>query len=171
MALAKVVCNLRHYFRQDQESTVRLIQKHYNPKSDYQWSEEGIRLTWDRVAPFTPFLGFVDVDAQSKRRVADLEDDVIDLIAFTRSGGQASTKELFATFKAWHPDLEVDPRVFGKAVKAATGINTKSSNSERYYEGFHLPSPEELMDTAHTPGALQSEAVEVTAPIRERGAA
>ena len=80
------------------------------------------------------------------RRMTELEDEVVDLIAHTRSGGRVSISDLFALFKAWYPDFEVDVRVFGKAVKAVTGIDTKSSNSNRYYEGFHLPCPEELLD-------------------------
>ena len=144
--LARVICNLRNYYQQDADQTVKLITKYFHRHSWEVWSPEAIRLTWELVEPYTPSLGLADEDAQSMRRMAELEDEVADLIAHTRSGGRVSTSDLFALFKAWYPDFEVDARVFGKAVKAVTGIDSKSSNSKRYHEGFHLPSPEELLD-------------------------
>jgi hypothetical protein len=146
MILARVICNLRNYYQQDADQTVKLITKYFHRHSWEVWTPEAIRLTWELVEPYTPSLGLADEDAQSMRRMAELEDEVADLIAHTRSGGRVPTSDLFALFKAWHPDFEVDVRVFGKAVKAVTGIDSKSSNSERYYEGFHLTSPEELLD-------------------------
>lgn len=144
--LANVICNLRNYYQQDADQTVKLIRWHFNPKSWEVWSPEAIRLAWELVEPYTPSLGLVDEGAQSRRRMAELEDQVVDLIAYTLPGGRVSTSDLFALFKEWYPDFEVDARVFGKSVKSVTGIGSKSVNSGRYYEGFHLPSTDVHQD-------------------------
>lgn len=164
--LAKVVCNLRNYYLQDQDSTVRLIQKHFNPKSDERWSEEAIRLTWELVEPFTPYLGLADVDAQSKHRVAEIEEEMTYLLAYTRSGGRVPLPDLFAQYREWYPDREVENEVLGKAVKAITGIDSKPSNGVRYYYGFHLPNPEELSDPTHTTDDPLLDEAELVSAIR-----
>lgn len=74
---------------------------------------------------------------------------MIDLIAYTRSGGRTSISKLLGAFLEWYPGREVDPRVFGKVVKSITGIPSKPSNGDRIYEGFHLPTAEELADASH----------------------
>lgn len=152
MTLAKVVCNLRNYYQQDAETTVRLIQSLYNGACGYKWTPEGIRLAWELSEPYTPSLGLADKDAKSKKEGAEIEDEMTDLLAYTRSGGRVSLPDLFALFREWYPEREVENEVLGKAVKAITGIRSKPSNSVRYYYGFHLPTPEELLDPAHTEG-------------------
>jgi len=145
--LAHVVCNLRNYYQQDVEQTVELITKLFNPKSwEVVWSPEAIRLCWEYVERFTPSLGFDDVDAVAKRRAEDLEDAVLDLIAYTVPGGRVSGEDLRATFTEWYQDLEFTSVAFGRAVSAVTGMKTRSSGDKRYWYGFHIPTPEELAE-------------------------
>jgi hypothetical protein len=144
--LAKVVCNLRNYYRQSAEQTVELVQSVFNPKSWQVWSPEGIKLAWDLVEGFTPSLGLSDEKAVAKQRAALIEDAVIDLIAWTKSGGRVSGDDLLAVFAAWNPDLPVTPREFGVAVKAVTGQSTVPIHGVRYWVGFHLPITDELQE-------------------------
>lgn len=144
--LAKVVCNLRNYYRQDQASTVRLIRDHFNPKAGYAWSPEGIRLTWEEVARFTPSLGLADEKAIAKQRLAFLENEVVDLIAWTVPGGRVWDKELEQVFREWNPELELEFKgnSFSRAVKAVTGLSKSYSNGKGYWVGFHLPTADEV---------------------------
>lgn len=151
--LLHVVCNLRNYYQQDADQTVRLISWHFNSKSWEVWSPEAVRLAWELVEPYTPSLGLTDEDARSRQRVAEIEDEVTDLIAYTRSGGEVSVEKLFALYQEWFPDREIDRRLFGKAVNAVTGIKSKPKNGRRSYVGFHLPTEDELDDPAHSPDA------------------
>lgn len=140
MTMAKAVCNLRYYFRLDAEQTAELMLAHFNPRARYRWSEAGILLTWELVEGFTPLLGLTDKDAVAKHQLADLEEDAIDLLAHTLSGGRVSTEALFARFKEWNPDVETNEVAFGRVVTSLTGISSHSSKGKRYYSGFHLPS-------------------------------
>jgi hypothetical protein len=148
--LAHIVSNLRNYYQQDADHTVKLVTRYFNPKSWEVWSPEAIRLAWDLVAPYTPMLGLSDEDAQSRSRMIELENDVVDLIAYTRPGGKVSVPALFEVYRKWHPDNHVDQRVFGKMVKSVTGIESKPRNAVRWYIGFHLPTEDELRDLAHS---------------------
>lgn len=151
MILAKVVCNLRNYYQQDADQTVELMTKLFNPRSWVVWSPEGIRLTWDRVECFTPSLGLSDEITVARRRAAELEDDVLDLIAYTRSGGRVSTEDLRDLFAERNPDLQFTPVAFGIAVNAVTGMTSRASHGTRYWVGFHLPTSAELAE--HEPKA------------------
>ena len=137
--LAKVVCNLRNYYLQSAAQTVELVLSVFNPKSWQEWSPEGIKLAWELVEGFTPSLGLSDEKAVAKQRAALIEDAVVDLIAWTKSGGRVSGEDLRAVFAEWNPDLPVTPVEFAIAVKAVTGLKTKTSNGTRYWVGFQLP--------------------------------
>lgn len=147
--LAKVVCNLRNYHGLDAKNTVNLITTYFNQQSPDKWSKEAVRLTWEQVERFTPDLGLIDPDAISKQRMKDQENDLVDLIAYTRSGGRVSLPELMKVFRDWFPEHEIYPKVFGKVVKEITGIKARSSNGITYYDGLHLPTAEELKDPNH----------------------
>lgn len=144
--LAKVVCNLRNYYRQSVDETVGLVLNLFNPKSWEIWSEEAVRLTWTFVEGFTPSLGLADEKAIAKRRADLIENEAVDLIAWTIPGGRASINDLRATFNRWNPGINAEPTEFGRAVAAVTGLSTKVSHGTRYWVGFHLPTPEELME-------------------------
>ena len=143
--LAKVVCNLRIYYRQSAEQTVELVTGVFNPKAWTAWSPEGIKLAWELVEGFTPSLGINDEMAVSMRRAIDLEDAVLDLIAYTKPGGRVSGGALRHLFKEWNPDLLFTDVAFGLAVNAVTGMTSKVSHGTRYWVGFHLPTPEVLL--------------------------
>jgi len=138
--LARVVCNLRNYYQQNCDQTEKLITGLYNRESQIQWSGEAIRLMWELVGEYTPSLGISDVDAKAKRLAADIEDEVVDLIAYTRSGGRVPVNELFKLFQEWNPDRKVTPTAFGISVSAVTGQKSTSSKGVRYYSGFHVPT-------------------------------
>lgn len=147
MILAKVVCNLRNYYLQDQENTVNLILDYFNPKCwDEPWSPEAVRLMWECVEPFTPSLGLVDQTAITDQRRAFLENEVVDLIAWTEPGGRVLDHDLFKVFCAWNPDLEVPVtlNLFTRAVNAVTGTVKMPSNSHQFWVGFHIPTAAEL---------------------------
>ena len=144
--LAKVICNLRNYYLQSAEQTVELVRSVFNPKSWQVWSPEGVKLAWELVEGYTPSLGLSDEKAVAKQRAALIENEVMDLIAWTKSGGRVSGEDLRAVFAEWNPDLNVTPREFGLAVKAVTGLSTRTSNGTRYWVGFHLPTSEEEKD-------------------------
>ncbi|BDU74899.1 hypothetical protein [Mesoterricola silvestris] len=147
LLLAKVVCNLRNYYLQDQESTVDLILTHFNPKSwDEPWSAEAVRLMWECVEPYTPYLGIVDETAVARQRKAFLENEVVDLIAWTVPGGRVWDKDLERVFREWNPDLEIafTGNLFTRAVKAVTGLSKTPAHGRYYWEGFHLPTAEEV---------------------------
>lgn len=100
MILAKVVCNLRNYYLQNQESTVELIRTYFNPKSaDVSWSPEAVRLMWECVARFTPSLGLVDETAIADQRREFLENEVVDLIAWTVPGDRDEGRQE----QGWRP--------------------------------------------------------------------
>jgi hypothetical protein len=147
MLFAKVVCNLRNYYVQDQESTVNLIQTYFNPKCwDEPWSQEAVRLMWEYVEPFTPWLGFVDETGVADQHRAFLENEVVDLLAWTAPGGRVLDYDLLRVFREWNPELEiaVSLNLFTRAVNAVTGLGKTPSNSKQYWVGFHLPTAEEL---------------------------
>lgn len=141
--LAKVVCNLRNYYQQDADETIALISRFFLPKAWDTWTDEAIRMVWELVEDFTPFLGAVDAMAIAKRRAAFMENEVVDLIAWTVSGGRVSVEHLRTVFREWNPDLEFTDVEFGLAVKAVTGLKSKGSHGTRYWNGFHLPTSEE----------------------------
>lgn len=147
MILSKVVCNLRHYFCQSQESTVKLVQEHFNPKSDDKWSPEGIRLVWELAEPFTPDLGLVDAVALAQQKKVFLENEVVDLIAWTKPGGRVLDKDLLKVFREWNPELEIEftENLFTRAVQAVTGLRKLRSNGKDYWVGFHLPAADEQL--------------------------
>ena len=143
--LAKVVCNLRNYYLQDQESTVKLIQTYFNPKDlDDQWSPEAVRLMWEYVEGFTPWLGLVDKTAIADQRRVFLENEVVDLIAWTEQGGRVSDHDLLKVFQEWNPDIQVSLNLFTRAVNAVTGLGKTPSNGKQYWVGFHIPMAGEL---------------------------
>lgn len=145
MIFAKVVCNLRNYYLQDQESTVKLILTHFNPKCwDEPWSLEAVRLMWECVEPFTPSLGIRDGKARAKQRKRSLEDEVVDLLAWVRLGGRVLDDDLLGVLRAWNPHLEVTLNAFTRAVNALTGMTKLRSDGKDYWEGFHIPTAEEL---------------------------
>jgi len=146
-SLARAVCNLRHYYKQSAEQAVVLICRFFNPYCESKWSEEGIRLTWELVGNMVPTLGLLDEKAKAKKRSAELEDEVVDLIAYTRSGGRVRFNTLFALFKGWYPDLLVTPKAFGMAVSAITGLKSNASKGVRFYSGFHIPGSTECKNS------------------------
>lgn len=137
--MAKVVCNLRYYYRLNAKQTADLMLAHFNAKSRYRWSEEGILLTWELVQGFTPSLGLSDKDAVAKHELADLEDDVVDFLSRVLPGGRVSVEVLYAGFKASNPEVDTNEIAFGRVVTSLTGISSKSSKGKRFYSGFHLP--------------------------------
>lgn len=145
MLFAKVVCNLRNYYLQDQESTVKLILTYFNPVCwDEPWSPEAVSLMWECVETYTPSLGIRDEKARAKQQRHALEDDVFDLLTWVRLGGRVLDDDLLAVFRDWNPQLEVTPNAFSRAVTALTGIPKRRSNGQDYWEGFHIPTAEEL---------------------------
>ena len=142
--LANVVCNLRNYHQLSQEETVRLVREVFNPISWEVWSPEAISLAWELVEGFTPTLGVTDEQTPPMRRAALIENEVVDLIAWTVPGGRVRCADLLATFKEWNPDIAATKRELGVAVKAVTGIESKPLHGVRYFVGFHLPSDDEL---------------------------
>lgn len=140
MTMGKAVCNLRYYYRLNAKQSAELMLAHFNPKAHYRWSEDGIMLAWELTEGFTPSLGLSDKDAVAKHQLADLEVDVIDLLARTLSGGRVSTEALFARFKELNPEADTNEVAFGRVVTSLTGISSHSSKGKRYYSGFHLPS-------------------------------
>jgi len=137
--MAKVVCNLRNYFRLDAKQTAELMISLFNPKARFRWSEEGILLTWELVEGFTPSLGLSDKDAVAKQQLAALEEDVIDLLAHTYLGKRVSVEDLFNRFQELYPEVDTNEIAIGRVITALTGISSHSSKGVRYYSGFHLP--------------------------------
>lgn len=153
LTLSKVVCNLRNYHGMSKDQTVMLMKALFNPKLETPWSNEAISLTWELVADYTPWLGLTDVDGIARQKADEIEDAVVDLLAYTRSGHRVSTDAFFATFQAWNPDLKTSKTAVSHAVHEVAGINSMPYRNEgRCYPGLHLPSPEELMDPAHATG-------------------
>lgn len=144
MALAKAVCNLRHYHRLPLEDGVRLVQEHFNPRAGDTWSPEGIRLAWDLVEPFTPSLGLRDEKARAQRQARLLEDLVVDLIAWTVPGGRVLDKDLLRVFRQWNPDFEITGNAFSRTVKAVTGMGKLRSNGKDFWVGFQLPTADAI---------------------------
>jgi hypothetical protein len=151
-SLLKVICNLRNYHGMSKDQTVILMRELFNPKLETPWSNEAICLAWDLVADYTPWLGLTDVNAIAMQKAIEIEDAVVDLLAYTRSGHRTTTDEFFATFRAWNPDLETTKTAVSRAVHEITGIKTTGYEEGRCYKGFHLPSAQELMDPAHATG-------------------
>lgn len=146
VSLAKVVCNLRNYYRLDADATTELVQEHFNPRTVfYDWSAEAIRLTWELVEGFTPTLGLRDEKARAKQRQRALEDEVLDLLAWVKLGGRVLDDDLLKVFRDWNPHMEVTANAFSRAVASLTGgIPKRRSNGQGYWEGFHIPTAEEL---------------------------
>jgi len=143
--LLHIVCNLRMYYQQGSEETVRLMMRYFSRKAEIPWTEESIAEVWNLVECFTPSLSLTDNKTIAMRRLAYIEDDVIDLIAYTKDGGEVEIKILLDLFHEWNPDFRISPRELGVAVQAITGITSTSRNGKRYYVGFHIPSEEELL--------------------------
>lgn len=142
--LAKVVCNLRNYYSQSADQTVRLIQQLFNPKSHVMWSPEGIRLVWELVEPYTPSLGLVDEKAIAKQKAMLVRQEVAYLLEWTVPDGRTLDADLLAVFREWNPEIEITSNLFSRAVKAVTGLSKFYSNSKGYWVGFHLPTVTEL---------------------------
>lgn len=100
----------------------------------------------------TPWLGLQDIAGVAKQKAAEIEEAVIDLLAYTRSGHRVTTDEFFACFEAWNPDLKTTKTAVSHAVHVVAGIATTGYEEGRCYKGFHLPTPLELMDPAHARG-------------------
>jgi len=148
MILAKAVCNLRNYYLQDKEKTVKLIQNHFNPKCwDEPWSPEAVGLMWECVENFTPSLGLVDEAAVAKQKARLIEQEVAYLLQGMSPGGRVQDKELLKTFREWNPDIEVTSNLFSRAVKAVTGTSKLRSDGKGFWVGFHFP--DEDHQTAH----------------------
>lgn len=199
MTLAKVVCNLRYFYLQSAEETVNLVRSLFNPRADYRWSQEAIRLTWEMVEGFTPSLGLADEMAKAKKRALELEREVHYLLTFTRLGGRVATKDLFSLFQEWNPEhgvsysvsqngsqelgvidppsQEWSPEIgvtdiaFGRAVVSLTGRASMSTGGVRYYSGFHLPPAEDLADAVRSAGESYLHQPSSSAPKPDREAA
>jgi len=143
--LLQVVCNLRMYYQQGCDETVRLMMRYFSRKAEIPWTKESVAEVWNFVECFTPSLSLSDTKTIAMRRLAYIEDDVIDLIAYTKEGGEVEIKILLDLFHEWYPDFRISPRELGVAVQAITGITSTSRNGKRYYVGFHIPSDEELL--------------------------
>jgi len=142
--LAKVVCNLRNFYQQDAEMTVKLVQSLYNDKSGYAWTSEGIRLAWELSEGYAPSLGLADEKAIAKQWAALLREEVAHLLGWVKPGGRTLDKDLLKVFREWNPDIEVTSNAFTRAVQAVTGMCKTPSNSCRYWDGFHIPTADEL---------------------------
>lgn len=141
LILAKVVCNLRNYFLQDQESTVHLILTYFNPRCwDEPWSPAAVRLMWSCVKSFTPSLGLDRPRAKDRQRARCLQEEVAIFLERTVPGGRVLDDDLLAGFLERNPDLVVTSNAFTRAVKAVTGLSKDRSNGEDYWVGFHLPT-------------------------------
>jgi hypothetical protein len=149
LALMKAVCNLRMYYQQSAEQTVKRILELYCRRAVINWSIEDIVLAWELSDKFTPSLGWSDVRAVARRRVVTIREDVGYLLEYTLPGGKADTKELLALFLEWNPDFAITPRELGVAVRSITGITSKGSNGKCHYPGFHIPTQEELLVPSH----------------------
>lgn len=150
--LAQIVSNLRNYHRLNQAETKAVMRGVFDSKSKVKWSNEALELAWELVEGFTPSLGLIDPDAISKRHSEELEDRLVDVVAFTRSGGRVAIQDLINLFREWNPDFEVNEIAFGRAFSAITGIRSKPSKGIRYFSGLHLPSALELKDPRHSCG-------------------
>jgi hypothetical protein len=173
MTLAKVVSNLRTYYLQDANETVRLIQSLFNPRTTYKWSPEGIRLAWDSVAGFTPSLGLSDIRALAMKRKRMLEYEVADLLASTLPYGRIPVAALLAEFNDRNPDFNARPKEFGMAVKTVSGLSSVGYQGVRHYPGVSLPragkekgsnAPSEDVSAAVKPSAQGSQMGGMTAP-------
>ncbi len=140
--LAKVVCNLRHYYLQSREMTISLVLEHFNPRFWFPWCAEAIGLTWDLVEPYAPNMGLEDPTAVNRERAAELYDAVVDLVLMLEPGGRVLVSDLYQCFLALNPDIDPVPSetAFGIAVGDVTGKTSTPSRGKRYYSGFRLPS-------------------------------
>lgn len=150
--LLKVVCNVRNYYGMTQEQTVNLVRSHFNPKSNVIWTQEAIALAWELVENYTPWLGLNDPRAIAERHQREVEEEVKELLAFTRAGGRVNTEDFYRMFKDWFPDLEAGKGTVSKAVHEITGKVSVPYREGRCYPGFHFPTAEELIDPQHQPG-------------------
>jgi hypothetical protein len=151
-SLLKVVCNLRRYFGMGKEQTIKLMTSLFNPKARTCWSPEGIALAWDLVEEYAPGLGLNDPVAITEKSRLELEDDITDLLAYTREGGRVPTTDFYNELKKWNPDLKVTKTAVTQAVKRITGKETKPFRKGRCYPEFHLPTAQELEDSNHLAG-------------------
>lgn len=161
--LLKVVCNLRKYFGLSEAQTTTLVTALFNPKTEYQWSPEAISLAWDLVADYTPYLGLVDDVAVARDRALQLEDEVTELLARTRSGGETHTDDFFAALMAQNPDLNTTKTAVSIAVREVSGIKPKTYRNGRRFKGFHLPGPGEAEEISP---AMVVAAAYLAAPLR-----
>jgi hypothetical protein len=151
--MLKVVCNLRNYFGMNLEQTIMLMRALFNPKVDTPWSSEGISLAWELVAEYTPWLALKDVDAIAKQKRIEVEDEVTELLARTRSGGRVNTNDFFDLLLEQSPDLLSTKTAVTSVVLEITGFQkTTSYKDGRNYKGFHLPSADERLDPTHSAG-------------------
>lgn len=138
-----VVCNLRNYYRLTREETIKLMAEVFNPISWEVWSSDAVTTAWELVEGFTPTLGASDPKTEAMRRAALIENEVVDLIAWTLPGGRVRCSDLLIVFNAWNPEIAASKRELGVAVKAITGLASTSINGVRYWNGFHIPTSEE----------------------------
>lgn len=150
MTLAKVVCNLRNFYQQDAEITIKLVQMIYNRPAGYDWSPDGIRLAWELSEGYAPSLGLVDEKAIAKQWKAFLQKEVANLIVWMEPGGRTLGKDLLNVFRESNPELEVTSNAFSRAVKAVTGLSKFRSDSKDYWVGFHIPTTEEREPSGDT---------------------
>lgn len=120
--------------------------KVFNRISWEVWSPEAVSLAWELVEGLTPTLGVSDEQTVAMRRATFIENEVVDLIAWTAPGGRVTCADLLALFNQWNPALAITKRELGVAVKAITGLDSKPLHGVRYWVGFHLPTVEELAE-------------------------
>jgi hypothetical protein len=142
-----VICNLRRYYRQNEQDTIQLMLKYFCNKADLQWMEESIAEVWHLIENITPSKAIYDEKTKAMRRKNDIEDDVSDLLAFTKDGGEVDIRVLLDLFHEWNPDFRISSRELGVAISSIKGIKSTARNGKRYFIGVHIPSKEELRET------------------------
>lgn len=140
--LAKVVCNLRKYYKQSRQGTIRLVRGIFNPKCGIDWSSEGIGITWDLVEPYTPSLGLSNRAAVKRSDRDHLYEAVVDFVLLLEPGGRALTTDLFRLFLLLNPDVHPLPTddAFGIAFGDVTCRTSRPSKGKRYYSGVRIPN-------------------------------
>ncbi len=147
--LAKVVCNLRCYYLQDKENTVRMVKTYFNTRCwDDPWSSEAIGLIWECVEGYTPSLGLSDKAGIAKQKAQFLAREVAYLLESLPCEGRVLDKDLFSLFQEWNPDMEITSNQFSRAVSEVTGLSKTHSHSKRYWVGLHLPTVDENLGKA-----------------------
>ena len=139
MILAKTVCNLRRYYKQNKKQTIRIIVSIYNPISRINWSVEDIGLIWELVEAYTPSLGLKDEQAKAKQQQLDLIREMEYVISQLPKGGKISVPEFMDLLKSWNPDIDPTGKAVGDAMRIIKDEVSRPSNGTSYYHGFHLP--------------------------------